>query len=1062
MPVRLIAALCCWAVCCCLRGQGAPENELTPEDYQIRVWPANEGMAVNSITDIAQTPEGYLWAGTLLSGLLRFDGVSFTQFNSRNTPAILGTGVRRLMVDHAGLLWISTYDGALASWNHKGFTLVEKALGQMDALLYSRPGYMIFDAGGGKLVEGKHDGHAWRWNAHRVSETNPSRVQLCADKQGRAWCLRGPRELGIWENGVLKALSPPPGLEGQAIYALAADAEGGIWAGTDKGLMKWEDGRFVDRNPPGAGSPVLNIIPAGDSLWVQGPERLRRFAGGQWAAEAKDWAASYARRSLNFRFGDKTGAFWASNEGVGLIHVAPDGTIKTVSTREGLPSNSMKMIFPDRVGNIWIGYDRGGLVQLRPRYFQIIGRVQGLSNTVVNSVCEDAEGSVWIGTAGRVVTQFTDGKSINHPLPVADWARETVVTVDRENRIWAGCWNGGLLTFSDGKFVQAIPPNRLPGGDIRLMLPARDGRLWLGMLDSIAVVQDGVAKTVFASKDSVYWPAAIAEAADGTIWVGTFDGVLMRWDGNSFVVQDYPGPRFKGRFWSILPRTDGGLWIGTTENGLLRWKDGKFLQIGKAQGLYSSFVTAVQMDLAGNLWLITGAGLEKIPADALARFERGETQTLPVSRFSRVDGMNEGGGSFEFQPNCWRGRNGKLWFANGNSVVGVMPEGIQPNTAIPTVVIEELTVDDVRVWPAIPGQVISVSPDPSPRPKPPDKSMVTIPPGQHDLQFSFTALDCRAPQVLTFKYRLEGYETEWHHVREARRARYNSLPPGKYTFQLMAANNDAIWNENCATFSFEMLPFFYQTAWFRWALGICGVTLPALAVLLGLRRRMQRRLELLAHEQEKERDRARIAQDMHDEIGAKLTRISYLSELAKQADEASGPPTRQMNTISDLSRDLLQSLDEIVWVVDPCNDTLENMAAYLGQYANEYFQNTDIICSIYLPGSLPSLPMASEVRHNIFLAFEESLTNILKHSKAGRVRIEMKLAGSGFEIAVSDDGTGFARPGSTNAAGREPGADGLKNMRSRMAAVGGSCEVDSEPGKGTTIRLCAPLLQNPA
>ncbi len=226
---------------------------------------------------------------------------------------------------------------------------------------------------------------------------------------------------------------------------------------------------------------------------------------------------------------------------------------------------------------------------------------------------------------------------------------------------------------------------------------------------------------------------------------------------------------------------------------------------------------------------------------------------------------------------------------------------------------------------------------------------------------------------------------------------------------------------------------------------------------------MRRRLELIAHELEKEReverDRARIAQDMHDEIGAKLTRISYLSELAKQTDADSEPATTQMDTIADLSRDLLQSLDEIVWVVDPCNDTLESMAAYLGQYANEYFQNTDVDCSIDLPGQLPSLPVASEVRHNFYLAFDESLTNVLKHSAANCVRIEMKHLEDGFEITVTDNGAGFVRSENHDKSASEPGADGLNNMRNRMAAIGGRCEVDSEPGKGTTIRFFAPMFQ---
>ncbi len=1014
------------------------------QDYQVRVWAANDGLSVNSITDVAQTPEGYLWAGTLLSGLLRFDGVAFTQFSPRNTPAFPGIGVRRLMVDRAGLLWISTYDGDLATWDPNGFTLIARNLARLDALLYSREGHLLFDSDGGLLIEGRHDGKAWQWKTHRVSELTRARAQLCADKAGRVWCVRGGQELGVWEAGTLKKLGPAPGLEGQTISALAADAAGDIWVGTDKGLMKWEEGRFVnqtlpDSRPP---EPVRSITPSGDSLWVQGPERLRRIAGGKWAAEAKGWPAGYAMRNLNFRRGDATGAFWASNEEIGLIHVGPDGTIKTVSTSDGLPSNSMRTVFPDRVGNIWIGYERGGLAQLRPRYFETIGRAQGLSNTVVNSVCEDAEGALWIGAAGRSIFQFKEGKCFEHALPPEVKGRETVVTVDAENRIWAGCWSGGLLRLIDGKFVQVIPQQNLQG-DIRLMLPARDGRLWLGMLYSISIVEDGKARVVYSTKDPAFSPAAIAEGTDGTIWLGTFDRGLMRWDGSEFVGEPTPGNRFKGRFWSILPTPDGGLWVGTTESGLLRWKNGKFLQVGKSQGLYSNFVTQVQMDLAGNLWLITGAGLEKIPAEALVRFERGEIQTLPVSRFSRFEGINEGGGSFEFQPNCWRGRTGNLWFATGNSVTGIAPGGVRPNASRPTVVIEEMIVDQKKVWPASPGKVISVAPDSPPRPQPPGRPLVTIPPGQHDVQFSFSALDCRAPQVVTFKYRLQGFEDEWREIRGARRVSYNSLPPGNYTFQLMASNNDAQWNENCASFAFELLPYFYQTAWFYWLVGICAVTVPAAAVWFGVRRRMRRRLEV-------ERDRARIAQDMHDEIGAKLTRISHLSEQAKHPAGGQGPADAQMDAIAKMSRDLVQSLDEIVWAVDPKQDTLESLVDYLGEYSVQIFSDSGIRCRLDFPDHVPD-NSPPEVRHQVFLAFKEALNNVAKHSRAREVQIKVVVGSDSCSIVVRDDGVGMDR--SALKEDRRIGGHGLNNMAARMAAIGGRCDVESMPGKGTVICL---------
>jgi signal transduction histidine kinase len=398
-----------------------------------------------------------------------------------------------------------------------------------------------------------------------------------------------------------------------------------------------------------------------------------------------------------------------------------------------------------------------------------------------------------------------------------------------------------------------------------------------------------------------------------------------------------------------------------------------------------------------------------------------------------------------------------LWFALGSSVAGVQPENVRVNPVSPTVVIEELRVNQKRIWPSNSAMVFAVSPIAAAGNDANEIPRTSIAPGYHELEFHFTGLSFHAPALLKFKYQLAGFEKEWHEAGAERWARYHSPPPGKYVFRVMAANSDDVWNEHCAELALELEPFFYQTAWFQWAVGGTGAAALALAVWFVARRRMKRRLEQLAHQREMERDRARIAKDMHDEIGAKLTRISYMSELAKQNHSAPGPVTTQMDAIAETSRDLLQSLDEIVWAVNPRNDTLEHLATYLGQYANEYFQNTSVDCTIVMPTHLPHQPLTSEVRHNLYLAFEESLTNVLKHAAAQRVRIEMRLLPQIFEITVADDGKGLAPSSDRTENVSAPDADGLRNMRQRLAEIGGSCEIEGAPGQGTSIRLTIPL-----
>jgi signal transduction histidine kinase len=202
-----------------------------------------------------------------------------------------------------------------------------------------------------------------------------------------------------------------------------------------------------------------------------------------------------------------------------------------------------------------------------------------------------------------------------------------------------------------------------------------------------------------------------------------------------------------------------------------------------------------------------------------------------------------------------------------------------------------------------------------------------------------------------------------------------------------------------------------------------------------------------------ERERTRIAQDMHDEIGSKLTRISFLSEIARQDGRPPGENGDTVGAIADTSRELLQALDEIVWAVNPRNDNLEHLAGYLEQYANEYFQMTPVECVITIPPILPHVELTAEVRHNVFLAFEEALGNALKHAKPRKVAIEMSVKGHAFEVLVRDDGCGFT----PMEAGSKPGHSGLINLQQRLKAVGGECQITSRPGEGTTVRLECPL-----
>jgi len=281
------------------------------------------------------------------------------------------------------------------------------------------------------------------------------------------------------------------------------------------------------------------------------------------------------------------------------------------------------------------------------------------------------------------------------------------------------------------------------------------------------------------------------------------------------------------------------------------------------------------------------------------------------------------------------------------------------------------------------------------------------------------------------------------------------VPPGNYRFQVIACNGDGVWNQVGTELALTVLPHFWQTWWFI-GCGLLGMGIVgAGSVRVVEKRRLRQRLKRLEQERALERERTRIAQDLHDIMGAKLCRISFLSEHARRCESVPPELQGEIRSMSDDSREVLQSLDEIVWAVNPQKDSLEHLVSYIAQYAREYFRRTGIECELEMPARLPVQPLSSQARHHIFLAVQESLANILKHSKATHARIVMACRSDDFEIVVSDNGIGFD-PASGDSGLPDSAAgfcNGLGNMRRRIAEVGGRFHTESQIGKGTTIRF---------
>jgi signal transduction histidine kinase len=379
-------------------------------------------------------------------------------------------------------------------------------------------------------------------------------------------------------------------------------------------------------------------------------------------------------------------------------------------------------------------------------------------------------------------------------------------------------------------------------------------------------------------------------------------------------------------------------------------------------------------------------------------------------------------------------------------VVSVRPGEVNANPLPPPVLIESAFVDGVEQHPEVVARGNGGR----------TELRLEVAPGQQRIRIHFTGLSFVSPDRVRFRYQLEGLDREWTEPGTTRFVQYNLLPPGDYRFVVKACNNDGVWNEQGAALHLVVLPYFYETKAFKVLATLAGLAVVVLAVRRISGRRLRKQVELLERQRAIERDRTRIAKDIHDDLGAGLTHIALLSELARRDTPQALPD--HVSQISDMARELTRNMDESVWAVDPQNDTLDSLVSYVSTVAQEYLSVANIRCRFDVPSELPPYVVPAEVRHHLFLAIKEALHNIVKHAQASEVNMRLVVRRLAFTLVIADNGCGLNH---TKVNGADPGrissGHGLANLDQRLRASGGSCVITSEPGQGTRVELNVDL-----
>lgn len=937
--------------------------------------------------------------------------------------------VNALLQDSVGFMWFAT-GGGLARFDGREFTEMrappafQQSGFNIRSIAEEEPGVLIVVPAGSSVLRLARR----EWSVHPVTaelaERNEAPTAVHVDAARNIWIGTGAGRILCW-SPQRQGLAFDTG--GRVVSAgrklsFVTDATGRTWINADKLWFADSDGAVV---PLTFGPDEPRVLGPGQSnrVWVLTRSRLHRLEDGRVAGEIP-LPEPLNLTGVRHLYEDKDGAIWIATSRQGLLRL-DEGRLKRVS-----PYPSVNYVTEDREGNLWAATDGSGVGQLREKSYQLFNTASGLGQDVVSSVAEDSTGRIWLANRSGGVSSVDAAGAVQRTLSgPAMFAN--VVIADREDRIWFGGGRNGLLRWTPG--AEAPEKMPLPASDLHVLLRARNGDVWFAAdTGEVGFYHDGEARLI-GDRNALGAIWAVAEDADGVIWLGGRHGDLFRWDGSQLERNPIAGPSSRAPIHTIHADADNRLWIGTARGLLLRL-DGRLHLLTQRDGLLDEIIQALVSDRLGNLWFASRRGLFHAAKADLIAAARDPQRRIECHRLGPNQGLIGLTPTPTYQPIALRARTGALWFATAQGAVMVDPSRLPRDLPTPPVLVDEIRVDGVPVVP-VPELKIRSS--------------------HHRLEFRFAALSYTVPEGVVLRHRLDGVDQQWIETPVDRSASYTNLPPGTYRLHVIARNSSGRWNREGATLGFTIVPAWWETAAFRIAAALVLVFLIAAAARTIAQRRLRERLRRLEQQHALEKERSRIARDLHDELGAGLTEVGLLAD--RLVTTAPQDLAGALSGLAWRTRRLATDLSGIVWTMNANHSSLDHLAAFLRRYAERLFRNTGIRCLVEGVEAIPAIPLAPEIQHQLLAATKEALNNVVKHAHATQARIELRYAADTFVVLVQDDGIGYA-------ADEPSDGNGLRNMRARLEECGGAFRISARIGAGTEVEFrvrCGPAAISP-
>ncbi len=1033
-------------------------------DIQFEHLSIEHGLSQINVHSILQDSKGFLWFGTE-DGLNRYDGYNFIIYrNEINDPTTISDNfIWTITEDKLGSIWIGTNSGGLYKYSY--------ATDNFERFVYDSSNINSLSGNNVRTLFTDSTGIIWiGTNSNSLCRLDPKTGTIDRIK------LPGVRNYGV----------------SVSIRALTEDNDGNIWIGTEgDGLIRYSKSsmsaevfysfRGIDRTINLRS--VWSFYLQDNTLWIgtNGDGLVEyQLNTGRAVSYKSGPGNSIVDNIVTSIFSDKFNNLWISTEnglsiynrmsGYFINHVNDPYNIKSLS------SNIIRCAYLDRSNLIWLGTFGGGInkVNLNRKfklYLHNPSNKNSISHNIIRAIYEDSNFNIWIGTLGNGLNKLSRDKSSFEHFTTEDRGSKisgniiTSILEDKNKYLWIGTWGGGLnkirfktnqssgdTYISDISYFteESIESRRLSSNIVQALFQDSKNNIWIGTEEGLDLYLTGSKSIISLNhdpekqnsiSDNRIQSNCIIEDREGNIWVGTWRGLnkltlrssednrikdnieITRYIHSSQNLNTMSDNRVVALYEDTLNENDNTvIWIGTVGGGLNKLvitnedanasEDYIFKRYTEDDGLPNNVVYGILGDENSNIWLSTNNGLSEF-----------DPETEKFRNYDIRDGLQ----SNQFSWGAYyKAHDGELYFGGINGLNSFYPDELIKNSNVPPVYITSCTI--INTEDKENQNPVSYNTFSAPK-------VFELPYSTYSVNFEFAAMDFTTPDKNQYEYLLEGFDKGWVKPVAKNSVTYSSLQDGDYIFRVRGSNNDAVWNNVGASLRFIILTPFWKTWWFYSLLFAAIIVIITYLIIVQIR-------NILAVE----RLRTKLAADLHDNIGSSLTEISILSEvISTRLQDADNDVKKNLRRISDKSRNLIDKMSDIVWLVNPKRDSLYDLILRLQDTYSELLADTNISLRSDNLKALEKVSLNMEDRQHLFLIFKEAINNSITHANCTEISLNASVHGKKLIMILNDDGSGFDMD-------EESLGNGLSNMKNRAETIGGKLYINSAADNGTEIK----------